>query len=373
LLVVTTGCTALFGIEEIPYSTGDGGRDTGSGSGDASSCLGPAGWALCLTTPPTNQLVLPTTIDTKPTSSDCLSSPPASWSSAGQPDACMIVAASITISSSVTVTGSRPLVLAATGSITVAGTLDVASYSLGAIGQKQGPAANSASCDAFLSAPIVGGPYGGGGAGGSFGTLGGRGGFGNGDPANAGSPPPAITSNPTTLRGGCRGQDGGLGQSPIAMGANSGGAVYVVAGTSISFMPSSSINASGAGAYGGGQRSGGGGGGTGGMIALHAPSITVASGGATLFANGGGASSGGGSNQSGIAGADPSMPTIPARGGTDAMMQNFGGDGFAGGIPATDGIGKLNFGGGGGGGGGGYIMTSSPLQGATVSPVAAGW
>ena len=353
----------------------DTGSDAGFADSSAPSCFGPAGWTVCLTILPTKTFVPPATIDTE-TSSDCLTSIPTSWSSAGQPDACIIAARTITITSGVTVTGKLPLVLVATDSITVGARLEVASHRGGAVG----PGANSADCPAYTTAPqpsnVAG--FGGGGAGASFGTVGGAGGPGNGTATNRGLPTVAETAHPKTLRGGCRGQSGGAGLAPAGIGGNGGGAVYLVAGNTITLMPSGAINASGAGATGGGHYSGGAGGGSGGMIALHAASI-AASAGATLVANGGGAASGTDVNANGADGAEPSpsAATAPAKGGTLGGNGN-GGNGFAGSSAATNGFGPPSgvggVGGGGGGGGGGFIVSNGPMNiTATVSPSAVSW
>lgn len=349
----------------------DGGGGDGGGELDAPSCFGPAGWSVCPTIMPTRTFVPPATIDTE-TSSECLTSIPTSWSSGGQPDACIITARTISITSAVTVTGRLPLVLVATDSITVAAKLEVASHRGGVVG----PGANASDCDTYTTAPqpsnVAG--FAGGGAGASFGSIGGEGGPGNGTATNRGLPTAASTSRPATLRGGCRGQNGGNGLSAGGVGGDGGGAVYLVAGGSIALMPSGSINASGAGATGGSKYSGGGGGGSGGLIALHASAIS-ASAGAVLIANGGGGSSGvDGNNTAGADGneASTTTPTSTAKGGTLGGNGN-GGNGFAGTTPASAGFGASAVGGGGGGGGAGFIVSNKPLTGAAVSPAAVVW
>src|SRR5258708_5713929 len=92
---------------------------------------------------------------------------PANCFGSGTFDACFLVGTDVTVPSGTSsVTGTRPLVLLATGTVTVTGTLDVASHS-----GSDGAGANSSACDPGF-APQDGA---GGGAGGSFGTKGGDG------------------------------------------------------------------------------------------------------------------------------------------------------------------------------------------------------
>src|SRR5690606_28127761 len=126
---------------------------------------------------------------------------------------CVIAGESITVTGTVGVMGSRPLVLVATNAIAVEGTLDAASRR---VDLKRGPAANATACLAGTA------PTGAkdGGAGGSFGGKGGDGGGTGKGLAGA-----AIT--PTSLHGGCRGQDGGGANKGV--GGEGGGAVYLIA------------------------------------------------------------------------------------------------------------------------------------------------
>ncbi|MEJ7603437.1 MAG: hypothetical protein WKG01_36460 [Kofleriaceae bacterium] len=328
---------------------------------DGPPCFGTGAFRVCLTdVTPAPALTLPSTINTA-TEELCLDDvPPTFWAgSSAQPESCVIVAESITVATTV-VTGARPLVLVATTSLTVTGTLDLSSKQGVA---DLGPAANG-NCTA--PDPLPGGSTGGGGGpGGSFQIVGGNGGAGADAAATVA---PAMITFPELLRGGCRGTKGG-GQNPPATGGNSGGAAYLVAGGTMTIT--GTINASGAGAEAGGLRSGGSGGGSGGMIVLWAAAFQTT--GARLLANGGGGAAGGDDNTSGDDGSDPD-PTdtsMQASGGSSSMRGGAGGRGYA--SPQLDsGVGRTgdppNEGGGGGGGGGGYIKSNLALAGATVSP-----
>jgi hypothetical protein len=263
----------------------------------------------------------------------------------GGGDACLVAADSIIVPSGATVVGigSRPLVLLATTTIDIEGTIDVASHRGAAVGAGADPA----SCTAV--APTSPG----GGAGGTYGTDGGDGGIGlpDGAPGLA-----ANTGDPVDVRGGCPGGNGASGGGPGGVGGHGGGAVYLLAGISITI--DGTINASGAGgdgcSAGGGGGCGGGGGGAGGMIVLDGPTVTTRG---ALFANGGGGGEGASSNH-GNAGAESSAPDDAARGGTGgASNGGDGGDGATATSDASDGRdGVSNTGGGGGGGGGGGVI-----------------
>jgi hypothetical protein len=372
VLLPSLGCSSILGIDH--FHLGDAGNADGPGLADASDapglpndgyvCFGPTGWQLCAPSPPSGVIVLPPTLDTD-TSLTCATN--VVWNSGGQPDACILAGDTISGSVTTTVTGSRPLVLLASQAISISATatIDVASLAGGAIGA----GANPTTCGAFVQAPAT---LGGAGAGGGFVTQGGDGGA-SGSLAPGGRA--ALASGPPgTLRGGCRGQTGADGQDVGSAGAlgEGGGAVYLVAGNTLSLA--GVINASGAGARGAAKGGGGGGGGGGGMIILYAPTITASN--PRLLANGG-SGSGGGGGTPGSPGADPvaTSPLSPAVGGTGGSGNGCGGiarggNGFAGGIAAAIGVagsGNGACGGGGGGGGGGYIRANVSFT-ATASP-----
>jgi hypothetical protein len=87
---------------------------------------------ICVT-PRIGDHPLSATVDTIEGSSDCEPS--------NHPELCVVTGAMVTVSSHVTVTGDRPLVLIATASVTVTGTLDAASH-----GGSGGPGANPVDC-----------------------------------------------------------------------------------------------------------------------------------------------------------------------------------------------------------------------------------
>jgi hypothetical protein len=350
------GVLASCGFQPLAV-TSDGG--SGSNTIDApngQACFGPSGWRVCLSSLPGGSTTLPPTINTD-TSPLCLPEQPASWVST-QPDACIITGSTIVAASTVMATGDRPLVLLATDAITISGTLDVASHVGGS-----GPGANR-DCPAFGRIPSSG-STGGGGAGGSLTTAGGNGGTSAGVATSNGLAA-ATLGVPTTLHGGCAGEQGGDGNGTTVdhgQAGSGGGAVYVLAANSIAIA--GTINASGASSAGAGASShcGGGGGGSGGTIALYASTIDAA--GAKLVANGGGGSSGGSNN--GLchpaSDPDPATPLSPASGASSQGTGRDGGAGFAQGHSAVNGTAgpQNDDGGGGGGGGGGCILVHGVL------------
>jgi hypothetical protein len=263
------------------------------------------------------------------------------------------------------VTGDSPLMIVASGEITVDGILDASSVRVAGPEQfERGPGSNPAACSS--TAAEAGGRCGlqggGGGGGGGFGGEGGTGGTGGGDRACGdgtfeapGGPGGTAVSTPDAIRGGCDGQRGGGGEEDAwyGNGGAGGGAVHLVARERITVA--GTIHAGGAGGYGAeDKRSGGGGGGSGGFIGLEAPEMMFA-GSAVLAANGGGG--GGGTNGQGDAspGQDALATEDPVSGGAGYLNGN-GGQGSAeetlnGGTGSNG-----DRGGGGGGGGAGFIV-----------------
>jgi hypothetical protein len=286
----------------------------------------------------------------------------------GGPPLCIVAAETIEIASGGTLRGigANPLVLFAARTISVAGTLDVASHfgeTIGGVPVLGAGTRNAAECNAIGvdGKPSDGGNQGfnggGGGAGGSFGSLGGAGGNGRGGVRGGVG---VAGAAPVTLIGGCPGGHGGDGTDGGggAEGGNGGGAAYLLAGDSVSI--DGKINASGAGGSAGGpgdfSAGGGGGGGAGGMLVLEATRITATG---SLFANGGGGGGAGTTEgNSGGPGGDPLLALTPALGGTS---NDGGGPGGAGstmtatgatGVNGANGSGERGGGGGGGGGAG---------------------
>ena len=276
----------------------------------------------------------------------------------GGPPVCVIAGADVTTTGPIAVTGGKPLVIVATGTLTI-DSLDIASHRGGQVGAGSVAADNVTLCDAGTQPDNNGG-----GAGGSFGALGGAGGKGN--THNGGGA--GTSKSPTAIRGGCSGQDGKNGGAG-ARGLG-GGALYLIANTQI--IVSGTINASGSAGSGNaamnGGNGGGGGGGAGGLIAFDSPIVTNN---AVIFANGGGGGEGSSNDNNGANGNEPtSIAAAPA----SSTGGNSGGDGGAGGATtaARAGSNANQDGGGGGGGGAGAIrlFQATAITGNPVSPTA---
>jgi hypothetical protein len=265
---------------------------------------------------------------------------------------CVVAGSMVTVppSTTVVVTGSKPLVVVSPTMILISGTLSVASTRGGGTGAAGDPTA----CMAGLTMPSMG-VAGGGGWGGSFNGLSVAGGDG-GDGAmsgNTGGKASAGISTAAVLRGGCPGIDG----AGVAGGArgHGGGAIEFVTGATGTVQIDGIVNASGSGGGGGSTLSGGGGAGAGGMIAFDADIWTVGASG-QVFANGGGGGEGGDSTLTGAPGSDATAAQTAAPGGSGNTSP--GGDGGAGfkmsgrGANGAGGAGSTGGGGGGGGGGG---------------------
>jgi hypothetical protein len=263
--------------------------------------------------------------------------------------------------------GMRPVIVAAFHTITIAGTLDVASRR--AVGL--GAGANPAECMANAATAGQDGTGGaGGGGGGAFQGAGGSGGGGdsNGTPKTGGTGG-TMVAVPHVVRGGCGGANGGKGSGANSLGAAGGGAIQLTAHDALTI--SGTIDAGGAGAPPGTNTDGGGaGGGAGGYIGLESATLTLT--GATFAANGGGG--GGGDGPLGVSnpGADATATTTAAAGGGATSCATAGGAGSAG--ATLDGTSKTvvpQCGGGGGGGAAGYILvwgTADPSTVAVASP-----
>lgn len=322
----------------------------GTGVDAAAGCFGPSGWIVCPHAVGGGKTITGA-LDTSPGSAACEDSI-GGWPSA-QPAACFVVGTTVQLTD-VIASGSRPLVVVATETITITGVLDIASHREGTIG----PGAPATACEAFKRPATSNTNGGGGGAGGSFGTAGGNGGDGD-QSRKGGEAADADTAAPSTLRAGCAGQRGGESGGTPGQG---GGAVYLVAGVAI--LGPGSINASGAAGTGGGNHAGGSGGGSGGLVVLSAPSIMLGG----VLANGAGASSGSSDTAGGASGdeANPLQMTMPALGGIgqggEAGPGGRGGNGAAGTAPAMSGASvQSDRGGGGGGGGLGAVRANIPL------------
>lgn len=285
-------------------------------------------------------------------------------SQAAGPDVMLVSIRNFTLDAgaTLTVTGSRPLVLAVWGTATIAGTID-ASASLsttGPGGSNSNECMNLTGATGMSMQPALGGGGGGlQGTGGRGGNVGGFGGTGIGAPAG--------------IRGGCAGGLGGAGSSTQAPRGAGGGAVQITARTSI--VVDGVINVGGGGGSGGRVGYGaGGGGGSGGFIGLDSPIVIVTG---TLAANGGGGGGGASDVANATNGGDARTNETPATAGPGAMTSNVGvcangGTGAAGTtLGGQNGESSL-CGGGGGGGAAGFILVWSamPVLGGTITPPA---
>ncbi len=306
------------------------------------------------------------TIDTTTLTIDGLVPAGARFLTSPQPgggDLAVLHVAALTISDGATVrvVGSRPLVIVASSTIDIEGTLDA-----GAKGDVAGPGGAPARTGAGLGgdAPDDGTNCDPGGGGGGFAQPGADGG----------------AQCLTTARGGTvygapdlsiliGGSSGGLGAStfcPAQRGPSAGGgAVQLTAFDAIRIAPSGSISAGGGGGVGGpecgmGDAGGGSGGGSGGAIFLEARGLEVD--GEIRVDGGGGGAGGNGQPQNGdISDGEPGGDGTaegPGAGGVSrAFVNNTAANGGRGGTamqPALPGLVALN--GGGGGGGAGYIV-----------------
>jgi hypothetical protein len=256
--------------------------------------------------------------------------------------------------------GDLPLVIVATSTIRIEGTLDASSN----------PSSRGAGANPMTCAMSTGGPglqcaqhAGSGGGGGGFGAAGGAGGEGGDtrDCGNAldGQPGGAAgqaSTPPATLRGGCAGGGGAPSNAAggmIGSGGAGGGAISLVARDKVIVGTTGRILAGGGGGQPGRERAGGGGGGAGGMIVIESVDVDLQPM-SVVAANGGGGAGGGDGNV-----ADPGEPGLPsteaADGGDEDPAGGAGGDGGV--ISAEAGrAGTLaDRGGGGGGGGVGFI------------------
>lgn len=279
----------------------------------------------------------------------------------------------------VVVTGSRPLILVAIGSMTINGRISANGSSA-----SSGPGANLA-CQSGAGDPgaiqtagngLAGGSAGGGGA---YGNVGGTGGYVS--PVVASNQPTAGgaawgSTLLTPLRGGCSGGTGAeIDGGAVAAGGGGGGLELV--GETVIVTSDAEITASGGGGSGAqDEAAGGGGGGSGGAILFHAVGLTIAG---TVTANGGAGGEGRRDTQPGTPGGDGNstraLATTAAAGGMGAA----GGNGGAGGVlllaggngEAGQGSDTKTAGGGGGGGGIGRIhldADSLNLVGGVFSP-----
>lgn len=296
-------------------------------------------------------------------------------------EAMVISATDLTIPAGVemSVTGSRPLIIVAIGSMTVNGRISA----IGGL-ESSGPGANLL-CTTGAGHPGVvqtadnGLDGGAGGGGGAYGSAGGTGGYVSPlVPVPVATPGGAAWGNTTLtpIVGGCSGGTG----AEIDLGmvdAGGGGGGLELVGESVIVTGSGEVTASGGGGSGAmDEAAGGGGGGSGGAILFHAVGLTIAG---AVTANGGaggegrrdtavGTNGGGGNSTRATA-------TTAAIGGSGAAGGNGGNGGVllltGGNAEAGQGSTTETAGGGGGGGGVGRIhfdADSLNLVGGVFSP-----
>ena len=279
----------------------------------------------------------------------------------------------LTVSGSLQVFGTRPVILAVWGDVNITSTGTVSARS--ALGEDAGAgAAGAASCGA-QNGGVGSNTVGAGGGGGSYTTAGGNGGDLTGTGGANGGNGGASNGNATIipLRGGCSGGNGGRANdanSDGSAGGLGGGAVQISAAGTLTV--NGTVTASGAGGQGGLQDqvggeggNGGGGGGSGGAVLLEGDDTNIPSG-AKLTASGGGGGEGGHMDTNGAAGVNGGNgPTTASGGGTAGVSGNCGGDGTAGGFNNTAPTAAANItyatqacGAGGGGGAAGKIRVN---------------
>jgi hypothetical protein len=353
LVVVAYASGCGFDVE-FGGSNTDGGIGDGSGSAiedGGYGCYGTGLVIVCpLTQPPPNYTVTVSTQFDTNVGGNC-TTVNGSINNGPIQTACVVVAEDISVMADLRGIGPRPIVFVATKSMSIQGSIDVASHR-----DSRGAGNSTTVCVNGV------GPSGlGGGAGGAFGGEGGGG--GNDENFVGGSTGP-LSTPPTSLRGGCRGQ-GGAGAFGIGGdGGHGGGVFYAIAGMQIDVT--GVINASGEGGRGGtfgtvAGGGGGGGGGSGGMIGLDAAMIRV---GGQVFANGGGGGGGSSGFENAGGGKDPQGAQAVPEGGTNANGAGRGGIGTAAttlGGGAGEPRSAFGAGGGGGGGGAGHVQVYGTL------------
>ncbi|HEX3762232.1 MAG TPA: hypothetical protein VHW23_26205 [Kofleriaceae bacterium] len=341
-------------------SDGGAGSDAGSSSSPIHVCLGTF-VKVCADAPRGSLNLMTGTIDTSDTSASSKCLPRGAYTIDPDADACVIASQTIAVpaNNTVSVTGTRRLILLADETLTIAGTLDVASHRKG----MTGPAADTGPCPTNFTNPTTA-TQGGGSWGGTLAQPGNSGGS-TPDGGIGGIQGSAVLV--TAFGGGCPGGNGAGNSANTGggSGGHGGGAALLLAGQIAAV--SGTVNASGAGGNGGKARGGGGGGGTGGMIVVEAPMVRITG---KCFANGGGGGQGGNAGD-GDGGDESNAPDNAADGGkafTPGGTGGAGGVGTTGCLPGSDG-GRGLFGdtGGGGAGGGavGVIKIVSPDPGTT--------
>lgn len=269
-----------------------------------------------------------------------------------------------------TIVGTRPVLFAVSGDVTIAGELLAAPRA-----SRPAAGADRSCAGATGASGTAGGDSAPGGSGGAFGSAGGAGGVGSGDGGTATTATlPVGNASLIPLQGGCSG----------GAGAGSGGGLAGRAGGAIQISSTGNLLITGLvaapGEGGGGadvNASGGGGAGSGGAVLLEGRSLQLSGTGRVLAL--GGAGGEGSANQSGAPGANGSRTDGAAAVGGNGLSSR-GGDGGGGASRAaaamSGGLGVqsgLHGGGGGGGAGLGRLRFNVTgactfLAGSVVSP-----
>jgi hypothetical protein len=267
----------------------------------------------------------------------------------GGPTVDVLVFSSLTIASTSTLTlvGGNPVILAVYGTATINGTINASASATapGAGGDNatycNAPQTSQNQYDFFCAAERY---YGGGGGGGrdSAGGTGNGGGILPTETSNGGASDGNSSASP--LLGGCVGAINGTGGSAGGFG---GGGVQISAATSV--IVTGTITANGSAGANAADYAGGGGGGSGGDILLEGASVTTG----TLSSNGGNGGTGGAGSSGATGGAGGTGAT---NNGSTQSTSNING-----GSPSGGSLGALCTlpGGGGGGGGYGFITTKT--------------
>jgi hypothetical protein len=360
-------CRQILGLDELTPDAAIADSPRADAAIDAVGmlCIGSNGYRVCydatINVPST--MTLPADFDTDSNSS-CEPNQPIGWMTPVEPAACVVVAQEIDVVMAGTrAHGSRPLVLAATVKISIAGLLDLSSR------RSMTPGAGASDPSCVSGSPPTTGLLGGG-AGGSFTKQGGGGGDGDNSLLTGGHAEGAIAPA-TKLHAGCAGQTGDSNPSGYGQGGAGGGAVLLVSNGMIVVM--GAIDASGAGGGGasnltGNSGFGGGGGGSGGMIVLVAPQLNLL--GANIYADGGGGGGGADSSILGLSGADPVGAAACCAGGATKTAGGNGGHDLAAATPGTGGGSSAGGGGGGGAAGDIQIVGTNAGSAARLSPPA---
>lgn len=273
----------------------------------------------------------------------------------------------ITSAGSLSITGSRPVVLLVWGDAGIEG--PVLANSSGSAGRPGPGALEARNCETRAGRRgLSDGSRGGGGGGAGYGTAGAPGGEGNNAAAAGGDGGLAADGGDVPLWAGCPGGEGINSTGSLVDGGWGGGALQlsVAGGLTVNAV----ISTSGAGGRGGisfgGTDPGGGGGGSGGALLLQASRLTLGSG-ARLTSNGG-AGGGGADNNPADPGADGSTNSsnVAPGGAKDGSASN-GGNGGAGTTLPQAGFSDGSKGGGGGGGAVGRIFLKRMGSGGTCT------